>query len=206
MVYTKAQIYSMTLSALLLVKEVSEVETDTSNEVRVLNIFWQTAFASTLEDLDLDRLSTPIRLELIEEIKDNPHWNYVYKYPTNCAFLRRLESCVLIDNRSTHISKRVGQYKGHTAIFTNEYDAIAECIPFDIALAALNSMGALALSYKLAMLAAPLLVGKGARTLKDSLKVDYMMAKEAAQDIDKAENFNYESDESRSEFVRARIS
>lgn len=204
MSYTKAEIYNLTLSALLLARQVVNVETDKSTEVNVLNTHWETALKSTLKDLDLDSLSTPITLELIEELDEGP-WTYVYKYPTNCALLRRIESGYLTDNSRTHISKRVGLHEGKKVIFTNEADAVAECIPNDVPLSALSPMAAMAVAYKLAMLSTPLVVGKGSRTLKEDIKKDYLIAKAEAQEDDALENFNYEGDDVRSEFVTARL-
>jgi hypothetical protein len=204
MSYTKPQIYNLALSALLLAKEVDNTETDTSNEVRVLNIHWNTAFESTLQDLDLDSLMTPITLELIEELDEGP-WAYVYKYPTNCIFLRKIQSGIETDNAATHIAKVVRPHEGVKAIFTNEEDAVAECITNDISLAFLNPMAGMAVAYKLAMLSAPLIVGKGAKTLREEIKENYIIAKMEAQEVDRAENFNYEDEALRSEFVAARI-
>lgn len=206
--YTQAGIYTLALSALLLGKEVTEVSTDKSNEVRVLNIHWSTALGSTLKDLDLDITSAPVTLELIEETTNDPHWKFIYKYPTNCASFRRIRSCVLTDTISTHIPKRVGVHPttGVKVIFTNEYDAVAEIIPRNISLAVLSENAALAVAYKLAYLSAPLITGKGAQRLRDDIWRAYLIAKAEAQEDDKRENFNYESDETRSEFVAVRLS
>lgn len=204
MAYTKVKIYNLALSALMLAKEVVEIDTDRSNEVRVLNTHWDVALESTLKDLDLDILSTPIELELIEELDEGP-WGYAYKYPTNCAHLRRIVSGFLTDNNRTHIAKRVAMYEGQKAIFTNEDVAVAECIPNDIPLAALSSMAGMALAYKLAYLSAPLVVGKGSKNLRDDLQKAYVIAKAEAQEDDSAENFMFESDDIRSEFVAARL-
>jgi len=86
MSFSKTEIYNIALSALLLSKEVVEVETDKSNEVRALNTFYDIALSTTLQDLDLDSTSEPITLELLAELDDGV-WTYVYKYPTRCAFL-----------------------------------------------------------------------------------------------------------------------
>lgn len=205
MSYTKVQIYNLALSALLLAKEVEQPDTDPSNEVRVLNLNWDTALSSTLQDLDLDSLSTSVQLELLDTLQDGGPWRFVYKYPTNCAFFRRIKSCVKTDNASTHISKQVSIYNGQKAIFTNADSAEAEIIPKDVPLSALNPNAALAVAYKLAYLSAPLITGKGAKALKDSIKEDYLVVKAEAQETDKAENFNYEEDSLRSEFVQARL-
>lgn len=205
MSFTKTKIYNIAFSALLLAKEISNADTDESNEVKVLNTFWETALESTLQDLDLDSLSQPIPLELIEELTDGP-WKYAYKFPTNCAFLRRIKSQFETDNRSTHISKRTGIHNGQKAIFTDEYQAVGDCIPKDVPLEAMNAMAGLALAYKLAMLSAPLIVGKGSKALRREIKEDYVVSKLEAQETDSLENFNYESDSQRSEFVEARLS
>lgn len=203
--YTQESIYNLALSALLLGKEVTEVSTDKSNEVRVLNIHWNTALGSALKDLDLDILSSPVTLELIAELENGP-WSFVYKYPTNCALLRRIQSPVLIDTSRTHIPKRVGVHENVKAIFTNEYNAIAEIVPRNVSLALLNENAAMAIAYKLAWLSAPLITGKGAARLRQELHQMYLIAKSEAQEDDKRENFNYDADEVRSEFVAERLS
>ena len=204
MSYSKVEIYNLTLSSLLLAKEIEEIETDTSNEVRVLNIHWKTALESTLKDLNLDSLSTPITLELITTL-DEGLWTYVYKYPTNCAKFRRIQSSVITDNRRTHIPKRIGMYQGQKVIFTNEYQAIAECMPKDIPLSSLDANVAMCVVNALAILCVPLVTGKGAKLLRDSLKADYAYLKAEAQEEDADENFNYEEDSLRSEFIDARL-
>ena len=205
MSFTKVKIYNTALSALLISREITDVETNTSNDVKNLNIYWDIALESTLQDLDLDSTSQPITLELIEELTDEP-WQYAYKYPAKCVFLRRLKSLVPTDTKSTHISKRTGQYNNQKAIFTDEYQAIAECIPKDVPLETLSAMAGLAVAYKLAFLAAPLVVGKGAKTLRKEIKQDYVIAKLEAQETDANENFVYETEWQRSEFVEARLS
>lgn len=202
---SKSQIYNLALSALMLDKEVIEPSTDKSSVVRVLNTHYEIALSSTLEDLDLDSLSTDIALELIENLTGEI-WEYVYKYPVNCAFLRRIKSEYIVDNRFSHIPKKTGLYKGQSAIYTNKFEAIAKCIPNDLNISALSVMAAMAVSYKLAFLSAPLITGKGAVKLRKDIEDHYIIAKHEAQEKDSRENFNYEDDASRSEFVTERLS
>lgn len=204
MSFTKTQLYNLTFSSLMLSRQVSDVTSDTSNEVKTLNNFYQIALQSTLQDLDLDSTSQSAPLELIDEL-DNGPWKYVYKYPSNCAFFRRIESCAPTDNSDTFIPKRTGVYNGQKVIYTNEYDAVADYIPSDISLALLSPMAGLTVAYKLAMLSAPLLVGKGSKTLIDQLQMLYALSKSQAQEADGFENFNYDSPIVRSEFVSARM-
>lgn len=205
MSFTKPIIYNLALSALLLSKEITDVDTDTSNEVRILNTHWDIALEASLSDMDLDSTMQELTLELLASLT-NETWTYAYEYPTNCLFLRRIKSLQKTDNRGTHISKSIALYGAKKAVYTDEYQAVIECIPKNIDLGTLNPMAGLAIAYKLAYLSAPLLVGKGAAKLRRTIKEDYTVAKSEAQEHDKLENFNYESDELRSEWVEARTS
>jgi hypothetical protein len=203
--YTKAKIYNLALGALLLQRQVSDPETDKSNEAKVLNTHYDVAFRSTLEDLDLDSTSTSITLELLET-DPNTDWRYAYKYPVNCAFLRRIKSVALMDNRTTRIPLRVAIHNSLKTIFTNEASAVAECIVHDLPLTALSATVGLAIAYRLAVLSAPLIVGKGATTLRDSINQKYIVTKAEAQEQDRRENFNFTDDTVGSEFVEERLS
>lgn len=206
MSYTKTKIYNLALSAMLLSRQVSDVESDTvTNEVRILNQFWEEALTSTLQELDLDGLSQELELELLATLDDDL-WTYVYKYPSRCAFLRRLKSGARTDTSRTHIDKRTGIYNGQKVIFTNEYQAIAECITDDVTLNVLSSPAGLAVAYKLAFLSTPLTVGKGAKTLRQEIYQSYLISLGEAQELDKLENFSYDPAYVRSEFVAERLS
>ena len=207
MSFSKTEIFNLATSALLLSREINNADTDESNEARVLNLHWNIAFSSTLQELDLDSLSKPVTLEKIENNPDtNSPWAIIYYYPNNCAFLRRLQSRAVTDNKFTHIAKRTGIYNGFKAIYTNEDSAVAEIIPTDIDLKLLSPMAAMAVAYKLANLSAPLITGKGAKTLRESLSDTFKIYKTEAQEQDKLENFNFEEPYVRSEFVQERIS
>lgn len=201
---TKVQIYNLALSGLLLAKEVVDPTTDKSSEVRVLNLHWNIALYSFLTDLDLDSLATTVTLELIETLDENYTWDYAYKYPSTCAYLRRIKSGYVTDTSYTHIAKKIGVHGGFKAIFTNEVNAVAEILPDNFDLGLLTAPAGMALAYKLAELSAPLIVGKGAKSLVSDVRDLYVMYKAEAQEVDAAENFVYENEALRSEFVQAR--
>lgn len=203
--YSKAEIFNLALGALLLTKEISDPATDPSKECRVLNVHWNTALRSTLVDLDLDMTTTEKLLELIEE---NPTdlWLYAYKYPSNCAFFRRIQTSVLKDTRRTKVPLRMANHNGVKVIFTNAEDAIGEYIPYDASLNLLNPSAGLAVAYRLAQLSAPLVVGKGALALRKDISSLYVIAKAEAQEHDRLENADFDDDETISEFVETRLS
>ena len=206
MSFTKVKIFNLAMSALKLSREITDTESDrTTTEVKVLNLHWDDAVTSTLQEMDLDSLSETIDLELVAELTDNGPWSYAYKYPSRCAFFRRIESGAQLDSRSTHIAKKVGLYEGNKVIFTNEYQARAEIIPSNVSLAALSSPAGFAIAHKLAYLSCPLLTGKGAKALQEEIRNMMLFFINEAQEMDKRENFNYDDESARSEFVAARL-
>lgn len=210
MSFTKTEIFSLSLSALLLGKQISNADTDTSNEARTMRLHWNIALNSTLADLDLDCLSEPQELELTASLADDSdydgQYNYVYKYPDACVFFRRIRSGFEVDNKGTHISKRIGLYNGKKSIYTNQESAVGECIMNNISLTAVPDMAGMCIAYRLATLSAPILVGKGSKKLLDTIEGLYVISKGQAQHLDSMENFNYEADDVRSELVYTRSS
>lgn len=205
MSFTKPQIFNLALNKLLLQRQISNADTDNSNEAKVLRTVWDVAFESTLCDLDLDSLATQADLALIEE-DPNDLWLYSYSYPSDCIKFRRLQSNVIKDDESTHIDKAVRVKSGVKCIFTNQEDAIIEYISSDVPLSALGASAALALACRLAVMAVPLIAGKGSKSLKESLENDYKIAKAEAQEDDANENFNPDDPATESSWVRERTS
>lgn len=203
--YTKVKIFNLALGALLLQKQVINVESDKSTEVRTLDIHYDSAFRTTISDLDLDGTSTQKDLELVKA-KPNLLWDFAYKYPSNCAFFRRIQSPVVKDNRSNQIPRKVGTYNGQKVIFTNAETAIAEYIPNDLNLSILSDSAAMAVAYKLAWMSSPLITGKGALALKKDIQTSYLLAKAEAQEQDRLENATFDEDDITSEFVEVRTS
>lgn len=205
MAYTKVQIYNLALGALLLTRRINDIDADNSTEVRVLNTHWETALNSTLEDMDLDGTSSTKVLELLST---NPtiHWQYAYKYPTDCTFLRRIQSYSLKDTRTSQIPRRVAVLSGQKVIFCNEPEAVIEYISTDVPLAVLSSNAGLAVAYKLAMLASALITGKSANKVKEDIQKSYAMARMEAQETDRLENATFDDAVTQSEFVEARTS
>jgi len=205
--YTKPQIYNLAFGALLLSRQTTDPATDPSNEVKVLNTHYQTALDGALEDMDLDSTSTRATLALSVSAP-MPYWNFGYTYPADCVALRRLEpeaSYTPIDNRRSHVPKLVRIVSGAKLILSNEENAIAEYISNVVPLSTLSPHGGLAVAYYLAWLSAPLIAGKGSRTLRNDVWEKYVLAKGQAQEQDRRENANFYADGVDSEFVNVRI-
>lgn len=213
--YTKAEIYNLALGALLLTKRISDVDTDTSAECVTLNVHWPTALRNALIDLDLDAVSTRVQLELIKECPV-PDWKYAYKYPTNCTLFRRVMPICHNggtsyhhnhkDIRSNQVKRQIANYMNQKVIFCNKEQAWGEFIPTDMSLNLLSGPAALAIAYKLAQLAAPLISGKGAAALRKEIQNSYVLVRAEAMQHDRMENATFDEEWVESEFVQARIS
>jgi hypothetical protein len=202
--YTKAEIFNLALGALLLNRRVDNPDTDPSNEAKVLLSHYDVAFRSTLEDLNLDSTASQVALELLEE-DPNKLWKFAYKYPNDCIFLRRIQTCRRRDDRYSRIRLKTGIHDGEKVIFTDEEEAIAEYISKDIPLSTLSPTAGLCVAYKLASLSSPLITGKGADRLRQSIMESYVMYKIEAQEQDRNENLILEHEWEESEFVKARM-
>lgn len=203
--FTKAEIFNLALNAMLLERQIIDADQDTSVEARRLRAMYPIAFQKTVQDLDLDRFSSTKNLELIQE-NPNDLWNYAYKYPNDCAQIRRIVSCVRQDSRHTLIPKATASLNGVPVVFTNQYNAVLQYIPNNIGLDHFSAPAAMALAYQLANISSSLVVGKGAKEVRKEIRDLYVVYKAEAQEHDKLENFFYEEDHMVSEFVNARMS
>lgn len=202
--YSKVDIFNLALGALLLNKQIADVD-ESTKEAKVLRQFYPIALAQTLQDLDLDTTSERTALELIEE-EPNDEWLYAYKYPSKCMFFRRIVSGYRKDNRSTSIPKARGTLNGVSVIYTNAVDAVGEYIRSDINLNSLNASAGLALAYRLAFLASSLIVGKGALNVRKNVQETYVFYKTEAQEVDRLEGETFDDLAIDSEFVQERTS
>ena len=217
--YTKAEIYNLALGALLLTKTVTDVELDESEEIRVLNVHWSTAFKTAVQAMDLDGVAIMrFPLELIK-LHPIPGWKFAYKYPQNCLLLRRVlrerdfgddyyfwRDRHFKDTPETQVARQVGNFNSTKVIFCNEHCAFLEYVPSDFPLTMLSADAGLAIAYKLAILAAPLISGKGAAALRKELQGLYVMTVASAQQHDRQENATFERPQEMSDFVAARLS
>lgn len=199
----KVVIFNIALNALLIDYQTTDVDNDKHKAVRSLRTMYPLALSKTLSDLDLNKAATKLKLEQLE--LTHPHWQYVYKYPSNCAKLRRLVSPFPVDNFGSRIPFGTETISGIDVIVTNEPDAYAEIQSTTTNLSVLNPSAAIAIGYQMAYLASALIAGKSSRQLKQSILQEYTLHKGEAMEDDQNENVDYTTDEFKSEFVQARI-
>lgn len=203
--YDKTKIFNLALSALYLQKRLSNADTDNSTEALTLNNLWETAFFSALQEMDLDSTSSTKELELVT-LDPNKFWKYAYKYPTDCKFLRRIVSCYVTDDEYTNIDRKIEIMDGQKVILTNQQEAMIEYISSNVPMASLSAEAALFISYKLAKLATPLIVGKNSQEVMKTLERNYQMALLDAQEKDALETTIYQPEWMKSGLAKARLS
>lgn len=203
--YDKTGIYNLTLIALSITKKIADAATDTSREILTFNTLWDAVWTKSLMQLDLDSTTEMVELALIDTAPNNM-WAYVYEYPANCAFLRRIVSERRTDDDESNIDKLVARYEGEKAIFTDQVHAYAEIIPDDIEPEDLSAEACLFLSYSLALAAVPLIVGKDADQTRKNLQSLQAQAFADATARDANESTVYQPEWMKSELVKHRLS
>lgn len=199
----KVVIYNIALDALLIDYQTTDPDNDKHKAVKSLRSKYSLALSKTLSDMDLTKSATRYKLELTN--KTHPHWQYVYKYPSNCAKLRRIVSSFPVDNFDSRVPFATETIDGVDMVCTNQPEAWAEIQSTTINLSVLNPSAALAIGYMMAYLSSALITGKSARQLKQSIRDEYIIHKSEAMEDDQLENVDFTTDEFKSEFVQARI-
>lgn len=206
--YDKTGIFNLALSALFLQKKLSDSETDMSKEALILRSHWDAAWNIGLQELDTDSIAVTVALELLATAPDT-NWDYVYKYPNNCAYFRRIVPLMggeVTDDTMSTIDRKIGRYLTNKAIFTNESEAKGEYIPNDLTPENLNAEEALFIAYKLARLCLPLIIGKDSDNVAKLLEARYEQAHLDARAKSARETNIYQPEWQRSEFVKHRLS
>lgn len=199
----KVVVYNIALNALLIDYQTIDPDNDKHKALKSLNIMYPLALSKVLADLDLNKTATKVKLELTTY--SHPHWQFVYKYPSNSAKFRRVLSQFAQDNKLTRVPFATETVDGIAVICTNDSEAWGEIQPTGLNLSVLNPNAGLAVGYMMAYLASALIAGKGSSQLKKSILQEYTMHKAEAMEDDQNENVDTSTDERNSEFVSAAL-
>lgn len=164
-------------------KTVTDPNTDTGNEAKVLRIFYDTAIIETFEDYDWSFARKYAVLSLVEE-NPNSKWLYSYEYPTDCAAPREILSGMCNDTRQTRVLYEILNDATGRIICTNKQDAELKYTLKLQDAAAYTYAYKMAASFKLAALIIPKLSAGDPFGLAPKLesKYAYEISKAAAND------------------------
>lgn len=169
---TKTEISNLAISHLGIGKEISNFDTDKSEEAQACRRFYEIAKEATLADLDWTFATKFADLNLVKEDPTN-EWNYSYRYPSDCLILRRILSGIRYDTNSSRIPYRVVKDEAGKLIFTDQRNACVEYTQ-NITNSSLHSADFnLALSFRLASYIAARLTGGDPFKLKQEMIGQY---------------------------------
>jgi hypothetical protein len=198
---SSTEIANMAISHLGTGKEISNLDTEKSEEASSCRRFFTNARDAVLKDCPWPFATEIATLGLIKE-NPNTEWDFSYRYPSDCLYVRKIQSGIRTDHRQSRVPYRVGQDASGLLIFTDEANAVLEYTKREEDSERFPSDFVLALSLKLAYHIAPRL-SKG-----DPFKVKQELQKEYLQSIymAKASALNEEQpdEEPESQFIRFR--
>lgn len=155
---SKTEICNMAISHLGIAKEIANVDTEKSAEASAMRRFYDIVLESVLRDFPWPFASKIAALGLLEE-EPNDEWNFSYQYPTDCSKIRRILSGIRNDTPGSVVRYKVATTGDTRIIFTDEEDAEAEYTILATNPAIYPADFSLAVSLKLASVAAPRLTG-----------------------------------------------
>jgi hypothetical protein len=122
---TDVEICNLALAHLGSSKQISDLETERSNEANACRQFYDTARDKTLKDFEWPFATKLIALSLVEE-DPSEEWSYSYQYPTDCLFFRRILSGLRNDTNDSQVKYKIFNVDGDKQIFTDQPEAKAE--------------------------------------------------------------------------------
>lgn len=197
------EIANMALAHLGVGKQISNLETERSEEAIACRAFYDLARDVSLRAARWPFATKITALALIEE-SPNDEWDYAYRYPTDCLDLRRILSGSRNDSRQSRVQYKIGQDAAGRIVWTDEEEAEFEYTVKTDNPAFYPPDFVLAMSYRLAMLIAPRVTAGDPFSLGEEAAKQYQKAIAQAR----AASLNEEQvdEDVESEFIRARES
>lgn len=106
-------------------KEISNLDTDQTPQAKACRAFYNQARRSLLRVHEWRFCKRLLALSLVEE-EPNTHYDFSYRYPSDCLFVRRISNDSREDLEETKIPFDLGMDDAGRLIFTDKEDAEAE--------------------------------------------------------------------------------
>ena len=135
-------------------KLVGNVVTETSNEAQVCRLFWDVALEEVLRDCDWSFVRKYSVLNLISE-DPNPNWRYMYEYPSDALFIRKILINARKETMNSAIPFEVAEDVSGRVIFCDMNPAPVQYTTLGEDVSAWPSDFKIAFAYKLAFYIAP---------------------------------------------------
>lgn len=118
----------MALAHIGIGKDISNLETESSEEARACRRFYDTARDATLRDFPWPFATKIIAISLIETFTgtSNKEYTYSYRYPSDCLDVRRIKSTIRNDTRQSRVPLKILKDDAARIIYTDTEDAELE--------------------------------------------------------------------------------
>jgi len=198
---TTAEICNLAISHLASGKEISNLDTDRSQEAEVCRRFYTLARDTTLSAFAWPFASSIAALQLVEA-DPTDEWSYSYRYPTDCLKIRRILSGVRNDTRQSRVPYKIGRDATGLLVYCDLESAEMEYTIKETEASRFPDEFVMALSFRLAALIAPRLTsgdpfGLGKRAIGF---YEYEISRAQASAL----NEEQVEEDPDSEFIRAR--
>jgi hypothetical protein len=182
-------------------KEIANVETEKSSEAATMRRLQPVVIEMFLKNFPYSFCNVTVALNLVES-DPNDEWSFSYRVPTDCLKPIRILSGIRNDNRQTRVPYKIGKDDQGELIYTDQESAELEYIQFVDDPSKYPVDVFLAMSFLLAGLAAPRMLGEdpfkmGERAMK---MYQYFKGQADAADV----NDQQQEEPPEAEAVRAR--
>lgn len=183
-------------------KEISNLDTDSSEEGSVCRRFYELARDQVLRDFAWT-FATKFRAVALIEEDPNDEWDYSYRYPSDCLKIRRILSGQRRDTNDTRVPYKVAADDSGLLFYCDTEDAEIEYTMRQDDPSFYPADFIMALSYKLAFYIAPRI------TAGDPFNLQQKFAQLYQMEIDKAAKNSVNEEqpdvEAESELQRSRV-
>ena len=183
---SKTDICNLALSHLGQAKEISDIDTEQSQEASACRRFINDALDATLVDHDW---SFATSFETLGLVSENPtsEWAYSYRYPSECLKLRRILSGQRQDTDDSRIPFIIAQDAVGRLIYTDQGSAVIEKTISISDPDYFTPQFTLALSFRLAAYISPRITGGDPFKMKQEMLGQYAIELQAAKANDLTE-------------------
>lgn len=206
MASNKTEIANLALSHLGVGTDIDSLDTDDSAEAKACRRFYETSKDEILRLAPWPFATKFATLSLITDFNDDDHetdeWDYVYQYPSDCVFLRRILSGNRKDTNTSDVEFKIVHNEVGSRIYTDMEEAEVEYTVRATNVEKWPADFAMALSFRLAAYIAPRVTGGDPYKMSDRVLKFYTLSHSIA--AANAFNEEHNSREPETDLVRSR--
>jgi hypothetical protein len=179
----RTEIANLAISHLGQGKDISNIDSERSSEAATMRRYFPIVSEIALKDFPYTFANITAALNLVEE-SPNDEWAYAYRYPTDCLTPIRILSGQRTDNQDTYVAYKIGKDSSGKLIYTDKQAAELEYTQMITDTSRFPADFVMAISFLLAAMAAPRLLGEDPFKMGEKAMNMYMRFKGQADSSD----------------------